>query len=215
MITKTILLKENECALDAIASLGEDSKRAWIFIDTMCYHDLRKTAINGLTYENNVQRLFWLATEDSPETSLVIEQDTYNRWFDVREIYARDIAFTKKTPTPKFIFYITKDFDKILKNAERMYVPEDMCPVDFVINMGDEAKDKTFIFPKYLVSKIMMGRMNKSVFRKGTMLYISWDDKDDFIEFQEIDKTHTYILINMNVNNFTYNNIGHKIVYLV
>lgn len=33
MITKTILLKENECALDAIASLGVDSKNAWIYID--------------------------------------------------------------------------------------------------------------------------------------------------------------------------------------
>lgn len=215
MITKTILLKENECALDAIASLGEDSKRAWIFIDTMCYHDLRRTAINSFTFDNNSQRLFWLATEDYPETSLVIEKDQYNRWFDVSEIYASDIAFTKKPPTPEIIFFITKDFDKTLKNAERKYVPEDMCPIDFVINMGDEVKDKTFIFPKYLVSKIMMGRMNKSIFREGTMLYISWDDNDDFMEFQEIDETHMYILINMNVDGFIYSNIGQELVYLI
>lgn len=215
MITKTIILKENECVLDAIESLGEESKKAWILIDSICYHDLRKSAINTITYDNNTQRLFWLATEDYPETSLVIETDQYNRWLDVKEIYANDIAFTKKIATPEIIFFITKDFDHILTDAERNYVPDEMCPIDFIINMENEVKDKTFIFPKYLVSKIMMGRMNKSIFRKGCMIHISWDDNNDFIEFQEIDETHVYILVSMNVDGFIYNNIGHKLVYLI
>ena len=215
MITKTILLKENECALDAIASVGEDAKRAWIFIDTACYHDLRKTAINSLTYDNNTQRLFWLATEEYPETSVVIENDQYNRWFDVLTIHASDIAFIKKPMSPEIIFFITKDHDKLLSNAQRLYVDENMCPIDFIINMKDDAKNKTFIFPKYLVSKIMMGRMNKSIFRKGSMIYISWDDNNDFIEFQEIDQTHTYLLTSMRIENFNYSNIGNNIVYLI
>ncbi len=214
MITKTILLKENECALDAIASLCIDSKNAWIYIDKMCFYDMRKTCSNINNKENNSYQIYWKATSTVPETTIKFTQDI-TKWYDVQEIRADDIAFTLKPLNPKIIFFITKDYEKKLSNATQMYVPENMCPIDFITNLGEKAKDKIFIFPKYLVSKIMMGRMKKTISRLNKILYILWDENDDFIEFHEIDTTHTYILANMDVDNFMTNNLGNELIYLV
>lgn len=84
-------------------------------------------------------------------------------------------------------------------SQERRSVPEDVCPADFIIDMGEEAKRYAFIFNKHNIAKIMLGRMTKTIYRNGEDVNIRWPDTDENMDFIEIDQTHTYLLREMNM----------------
>ena len=114
-----ISVPKNKCPLDIIAEMGEDSRNAWLFLDHNCKEDLFQKADDIITregssfYEGMTHTLVWAATDQFPETTLVIElfagcEDLIGTWA-VKQIVADDIAFEKRTPIPTEVYLFEKE----------------------------------------------------------------------------------------------------------
>lgn len=114
-----ITVPKNKCPLDMIAKMGEDSRNAWLFLDHNCKEDLFQKADDVITgegsssYEGMTHTLVWAATDQFPETKLVIElftghEDFIGTWA-VKQIVADDIAFEKRTAIPTEVYLFKKE----------------------------------------------------------------------------------------------------------
>ncbi len=114
-----ITVPENKCLLNMIAKMGEYSRNAWFFLDHNCKEDLFQKADDVLAgepsnpYEGMTYTLVWAATDEFPETKLVIELFTGHKeligTWAVKQIVADDIAFEKRTAIPTEVYLFKKE----------------------------------------------------------------------------------------------------------
>ena len=87
----------------------------------------------------------------------------------------------------------------IIVSEKRKKVSENICPVDFIVNLGQPAKSCGIALDKKCISRLMLGRMTKDIHRNGNNVSINWPETGEVMEFEEIRDTHTYLISKMKV----------------
>ncbi len=154
-IVKRLFTRELECPLDVIASLGEDSRNAWIFISDKYYLDWIKDGFH--THSNKCEYIHFAANKEFPETDIYLSH--ISDWCDILKISAEDIAFKDKPLNPDIIFLIEPDDKMKYNGGNRVYVPEDTDLFNFIMDMGK----KKYYLPTYLVERLLNGSTAKSI----------------------------------------------------
>lgn len=101
---KIIYVPQDKCPLDAIAELGSQTAKAWIFLHQNARAKFEKTA----DYRNGCrgyEEFGWNATEKYPSTVIRLERTT-GTWIRTYCIEADDIAFDCEVPDPKYLFFL-------------------------------------------------------------------------------------------------------------
>ncbi len=83
------------------------------------------------------------------------------------------------------------------KKQKRIKIPEDVCPITYIMDMGEIPKGTNIIFEKACLARIMLGHMDKTIKRKGQSLNITWAVTDENMNFIELNGSHTYLLSEM------------------
>lgn len=102
-----ILVEKGQCPLDKIAELGESTSVAWILIGSKAIQVLERTC-DKLVYliNDGSERLTFKATDDSPETSIVITRGPIYPWYFVKKIQAPDIRFTEAVEDQQCLYLL-------------------------------------------------------------------------------------------------------------
>ncbi len=105
-----LTVPEDKCELDVLAELKERCKNAWIY--------MHKTSVDHLTASKGVEVSIgsnylictWRATEEYPETKLVIAKFS-RKWCNVLAIEAEDIAFKDlyEVNEPQYIIRLRRE----------------------------------------------------------------------------------------------------------
>ena len=96
MKKEVILVPKDKCPLDVLAEMEERTKDAWIFLHANAVEKLKQS--DGVSCEEGRKQgtlvLTWEATEEYPETRVVIDICGLNaEWKPIISISASDIAF--------------------------------------------------------------------------------------------------------------------------
>ncbi|MCI8411490.1 MAG: hypothetical protein HFJ40_03445 [Clostridia bacterium] len=102
MKKEVILVSTDKCPLDTLAEMGEQTKKAWIFLHDNAVSKLEKTA--DYVEEREYREIKWIATEQYPATTIDIEIG--ETWHKVYRIIADDIAFEHEPQDPEDIFFL-------------------------------------------------------------------------------------------------------------
>ncbi len=89
-----LVVPKDMCPLDFLAEMKERCKHAWIFMHKSVVSKL--TGSEGVDVASGINKchiLTWEATEEYPETKLVISAFESQGWYTVISIKADDIAF--------------------------------------------------------------------------------------------------------------------------
>lgn len=109
MKKEVILVPKDKCPLDVLAEMGERTKNSWIFLDTSALQKLLLSDGCKPWYRKHdtlTATLKWEATDEYPETSVLMEVPTPRGWGKILSIKAEDIAFTISTDDPEDIFFL-------------------------------------------------------------------------------------------------------------
>lgn len=100
---------KDKCPLDVLAEMGERTRDAWIFLHINAVEKLQHS--DGVSSEEGRKPgtlvLTWEATEEYPETKVVIDVCGFNAdWKPIILISASDIAFDLMPGDPEDIFLL-------------------------------------------------------------------------------------------------------------
>ena len=103
-----ILVPRDTCPLDMLAEMGDQIKYAWIYLHSNAVDKLIHS--DGVSSEEGEEEgtlvLRWEATEDFPETKILIDIcGTHTDWKPIIGISASDISFTLIPTDPEDIFF--------------------------------------------------------------------------------------------------------------
>ena len=102
----TYVLKD-ECALDVLANLKDQTIKAWIFMHDNVIQKLKKTCDRGKCINSKYLCFEFFATDDYPATKILFSKsEKSSQWHEVIKIEADDIAFEQKASTPEEIFFL-------------------------------------------------------------------------------------------------------------
>lgn len=107
MKKEVIIVPKDKCPLDILAELGEQTKSAWIFLHRNAVKKLISIADDHSTsVHSGVEKFFWNATDDFPETTVEIELHPDMVWLEVYRINADDIVFTMPADDPDEVIFM-------------------------------------------------------------------------------------------------------------
>jgi len=108
MKKKVTFVLNNECAMDVLAELGEETKDAWIWVHKNVTENLKKDADSVMAEGFGGHfRIRWKATEESPETEILIYcGEKGSEWDKVLTISADDIAYTTMPSDPEELLFL-------------------------------------------------------------------------------------------------------------
>ena len=110
MKKEVTLVPKDKCPLDVLAEMGERTKNAWIFLHQNALKKLITIAdTHQVQGRNAYHYLHWDATDDFPETEVLIDFNTQVDWVLVVGISASDIAFKQKPADPEDIYFLKMD----------------------------------------------------------------------------------------------------------
>jgi len=104
MIREVTTVPKDECPLNVLAKMGNQTASAWIFLHKNAVEKLRKTAdfVGGFS---SIIELKWNETPKYPST-LVWITNSSEEWIKVFRIEATDIAFEYAAIDPENIFFL-------------------------------------------------------------------------------------------------------------
>jgi len=104
MIKEVILVPRDQCPLNVLAEMGNQTANSWIFLHKNAVEKLRNTAdiIDGFS---SIIELKWKATTEYPAT-LIWVNNSIEEWIKVFRIKASDIAFEHAASDPENIFFL-------------------------------------------------------------------------------------------------------------
>ena len=107
MKKEVTIVPTDKCPLDVLAELGERTKHAWIYLHENAVSKLEKSCNSGdeIPKTNGIM-LTWSATDEFPETSIIINKGEIGPWKPVYIIEADDIAFHCMEDDPEEIFFL-------------------------------------------------------------------------------------------------------------
>lgn len=212
MKTKNIELMKNETVIDALNSLGKDLNNSAILLSKDCRYRIQNKSFEEIKGGNYLKLKF-----NSPNPLLHTEIAMYKvegqKWYDVDAIFSQKVIYTKPN-NPDMIIYITIGKEK-KEEFKRINIEKDINPIDFIISLGEKAKNKTFILTEELVFKIIIDNHGKkTVISKKESIEISWNNLN-FCLLQKQKDTDNYILSGMCIDGFSLNKINGDFIYLI
>ena len=110
MRKEVILVPKDKCPLDILAEMGKETRNAWIFLHRNAVNKLISSAdltvIDAKFYE-----LHWEATDEVPETKVIIRAEVGVDWLQILSIEADDIAFKERNADPADILFLRMSSD--------------------------------------------------------------------------------------------------------
>ena len=110
MKKEVILVPMDKCPLDVLSEMGERTNNAWIFLHLNAVEKLKEICDSCHDSEHHKQiTLAWKATEEYPETEVVINNRAHTDWLEIFRVSAPDIAFSVRPANPEEIYFLKMD----------------------------------------------------------------------------------------------------------
>lgn len=112
MKKEVIIVPKDKCPLDVLAKMGKRTENAWIFLHLNAVEKIQHSEGVSCKEGEKVGTLVltWEATEDYPETRIVIDVCAMvTEWKPIILISASDISFNLMPVDPESLYFLKMD----------------------------------------------------------------------------------------------------------